>query len=72
VLSESLRDLACLQATGTDVGAPGGAVVIDPNALEIGVEAALAGNHRVASAVAESRTTAAGIADLGHGRRKSI
>src|SRR5439155_5604483 len=66
-----LRDLAGLQAAGADVDSPGSAAVVDPDLLEVGVEAALAGNHRVAAAVPERRSLSARVTYLCH-RRGSV
>src|SRR4051794_5035085 len=46
-----LGDLAGLEAAGADVGAEGAAVLLDPNLLEVRIEAALGGDHRMASGV---------------------
>jgi hypothetical protein len=65
----ALGDLARLQAAGAYVGAKGAAVLLDPNFLEVRIEAALGGDHRVASGVAERRSLAAAVAYLGHRSR---
>src|SRR5690348_2338548 len=58
--------LAALEAAGADVGAANDAVHQDAHALEIRIEAAARGHHRVASVVAEARVTAAERADFRH------
>src|SRR4051794_12967738 len=62
-----LRDLAGLQAARTDVLAPRRAVDLDPDLLQVRVEAALRGDHGVAPAVAERRALLAAVTDLCHG-----
>src|SRR4051812_215667 len=62
-----LRDLAGLQAARAHVGAPRSAVHLDPDLLEVRVEAALGCDHGVAPAVAESRALLAADTDLCHG-----
>src|ERR1044072_1309438 len=64
--SGGLLDLAGLEAAGANVGAQGAAVLLDPDFLEVRIEAALGGDHRVASGVAERRSLAAAVAYLGH------
>src|SRR5919112_5004109 len=64
-----LRDLVALQAARADVDAPGAAAVVDPDLLQVRVEAAPGGDHRVASGVPERGTLAAAVTDLGHRRR---
>ena len=61
--------LASLQAAGADIHAARRAVVVDADALEVGVEAALGRDHRVASTVAEAWLSPAHVAHLGHGAR---
>src|SRR5438270_12135368 len=57
---------ALLQAAGADVGPGRLAVEEDANPLEVRVEAALRGHHRVAPVIAEARLLSADGADLGH------
>jgi hypothetical protein len=66
-LLDGLLDLVALEAAGADIGADGLAVQEDPDALEIRVEAAFRGHHRVASVVAETGLLPTDCADLGHG-----
>jgi hypothetical protein len=66
--SDVLQDLAGLQATRADVLAPGGAPDVDADLLQVRVEAALGGHHRVAAAVPERGALLAHVADLRHGR----
>src|SRR5664279_534640 len=51
---DGFLDLAGLEAARADVGALGRAVHEDPDLLEVRVEAALGGDHRVASVLAET------------------
>src|SRR6185295_5232333 len=62
---------AGLEAPGADVGALGDAVDQDAHLLEVRVEPAARGHHRMAPVVAERRLLAAGCADLGH-RPRSV
>src|SRR3954468_7060365 len=62
----ALGDLACLEAPRAYVGSQGAAVLLDPDFLQVRGEAALGGDHRVASGVAERRSLAAAVAYLGH------
>ena len=64
-------DLAGLQAARADVDPARGSAIVDPDALEVGIEAALGRDHRVATVVAERRSLGADVTDLGH-RRASI
>jgi len=64
-----LGDLARLQAPRADVGAKGAAVLLDPDLLQIRVEAALGGDHGVASGLAERGSLAAAVTDLRHRSR---
>jgi len=64
--SDSLEDLACLQAARADVLAPRSTANVDAYLLKVGVEAALGRNHRMAAAVAERRSLPARVANLGH------
>ena len=60
----SLGDLAGLEAARADVHATRRAAVVDPDALEVRIKAAIGGNHRVAAGVAEGRTLGADVTDL--------
>src|SRR4051794_3344041 len=62
-----LRDLAGLQAARAHVRAPRSAVDLDPDLLQVRVEAALGCDHGVAPAVAERRALLAADTDLCHG-----
>ena len=64
--SERLGDLAGLQAARADVDAPRRLADEDPDLLQVRVEAAPGGDHRVAAAVAERRALAAAVTYLGH------
>ena len=61
-----LDDLVGLEAAGADVGPQLAAVLDDPDLLQVRVEAALGGDHRVAPGLAERRSLAAAVAYLGH------
>src|SRR5204863_7601402 len=61
-----LGDLVGLQAARADVDTPGPPAVVDADLLEVGVEAAPGGDHRVAPRVTERRALAAAEADLRH------
>jgi hypothetical protein len=67
--SGGLLDLAGLEAASAHVGAEGAAVLLDPDLLEVRIEAPLGGDHRVASGLAERRSLAAAVAYLGHKER---
>src|SRR5437588_9039611 len=67
---DGLQYLAGLQAAGADVLSPRSPVDEDPDLLEVGVEAALRGDHRVAAAVAERRPLLAHVTHLRHGGRE--
>src|SRR6266545_7659265 len=58
--------LVFLQAASADIGPGRLAAQKDANPLEVRVEAALRGHHRVAPVVAETRLLPADCADLGH------
>src|SRR5437588_8787497 len=58
--------LVLLQAARADVGPGLLAAQEDANPLEVRVEAALRGHHRVAPVIAEARLLSADGADLGH------
>jgi len=60
----SLGDLAGLKATRADVDTTRRAAVVDPDALKVGIETAIGGNHRVAAGVAEGRALGAYMTDL--------
>src|SRR5687768_1320171 len=60
-----LGDLPGLEAARADVDALRAPVLIDADLLEVRVEAAPGGDHRVASRVPERRTLPAGVTDLG-------
>src|SRR5256885_10292655 len=64
--SDGLLHLAALQAAGTDVGPGRRAAQKDANLLEVRVETALRGYHRMAPVVTETRLLSANGADLGH------
>src|SRR5262245_55142213 len=59
-----LGDLARLETAGADVDAPGPALVVDADLLEVRVEAPPGGDHRVAAGVTERGLLAAVEADL--------
>ena len=61
-----LDDLVGLEAAGADVGADLAPLVDDPDLLQVRVEAAPGGDHRVASGVAERRSLSAAVTYLGH------
>src|ERR1044072_5532289 len=63
--SGGLLDLAGLEAAGANVGAQGAAVFLDPDFLEVRIEAALGGDHRVASGVAERPSLSGPVASPG-------
>src|SRR5215212_6409605 len=63
---DRLLHLAALQAAGADVCPGRLAAQEDANPLEVRVEAALRGHHRVAPVVTEARFLPANGADLGH------
>ena len=62
--SAGLCDLAGLQAARADVDTTRRARVVDADALKVGIETAIGGNHRVAAAVAEGRTLRADVANF--------
>src|ERR1700753_4033734 len=62
--SGGLGDLVGLQAAGADVGADGAAVLLDPDLLQVRLEAALRRDHRVAAGLAERRFLAAAVTYL--------
>src|SRR5436309_14746494 len=64
--SDGLLHLAALQAAGADVRPGRLAVQENANLLEVRVEAALRGHHRMAPVVTETRLLSANGADLGH------
>src|SRR5271169_247545 len=68
---DGLLDLPCLQAARADIRPLGLAVQDDADALQVRVEAALGGDHRVAPVITEARLLPADGADLGH-RRGSV
>ena len=61
-----LGDLVGLEAASADVGADLAPLVDDPDLLQVRIEAAPGGDHRVASGVAERRSLAAAVTYLGH------
>src|SRR5436305_15159240 len=63
---DGLLDLAGFEAARADVGARGLALEQDADALEVRVEAALRGDHRMAPVVTEAGLLPANGADLGH------
>src|SRR3954447_8263392 len=65
-----LGDLAGLQAARADVRALRCTVFDDAHLLEIRVEAALGGHHRVRAALPEGGALAAGVTDSSHGGGK--
>src|SRR6185312_4287085 len=67
--SGGLGDLVALQAASADVGADGATVLLDPDLLQVRLEAALRRDHRVAAGLAESRLLAAAVTYLCHGTR---
>ena len=64
--SGRLRHLVGLQAAGADVGAKRAAALLDPDLLQVRVEAPLGRDHRVAPGLAEARALAAAVTYLGH------
>ncbi len=64
--SGGLGDLVGLEAARADVSAQLAAVLFDPHLLQVRVEAPLGGDHRVAAGLAERRSLAAAVANLGH------
>ena len=62
--SAGFGDFAGLQATRADVDTTWRAGVVDADALKVGIETAIGGNHRVAAAVAEGRALGAYMTDL--------
>src|SRR5437868_9953467 len=68
---DGLLHLAGLEAAGADVRADGLAGEDHADALEVRVEAAARGHHRMAPVVPEARLLPADCADLGH-RRASV
>jgi len=66
---ETAKALVRLQAAGADVDPSRAAVVVDPDLLQVRVEAPPGGDHRVAARVAERGALAAAEADLGHRTR---
>src|SRR6266516_4107259 len=69
--SDGLLDLAGFETAGADVGALRLAAQEHADTLQVRVEAALGGDHRMAPVVAEAGLLAANGADLGH-RRRSV
>src|SRR5579884_1150906 len=65
--SDGLGDPAALQAAGAHVGPGRRPLEQDADPLEVGVEAALRGDHRVRAVVPERGLLAADCADLAHG-----
>ncbi len=63
-----LLDLVALEAAGAYICTLCPAIFQDANALDVGVEAALGGNHRVAAVLTERWLLAASDADLRHNR----
>src|SRR6187399_3409036 len=61
--------LVRLQAARADVDAAGAGALVDPDLLEVRVEAAPGRDHRVAARVSERGLLAAAVAYLGHRRR---
>jgi hypothetical protein len=68
---DGLLHLAALEAAGADVRPGRLAAQQDANPLEVRVEAAFRGHHRMTPVVAEARLLSADGADLGH-RRGSV
>src|SRR5207302_4769391 len=66
--SGGLGDLAGFEAPRAHIHAPGSAVEHDPHLLQVGIEATLARDHRVAAAVAECGALAAAVTHLCHAR----
>src|ERR1700753_1996468 len=67
--SGGLGDLVGLQAAGADVGADRAPVLLDPDLLQVRLEAALRRDHRVAAGLAEGRFLAAAVTYLCHRTR---
>src|ERR1700744_1393541 len=67
--SGRLRYLVALQTASADVGAEGAAVLLDPDLLQVRLEAALRRDHRVAAGLAEGRFLAAAVTYLCHTTR---
>src|ERR1700744_4094813 len=67
--SGGLGYLVALQAAGADVGAHRRAVLLDPDLLQVRIEAALRRDHRVAAGLAEGRFLAAAVTYLCHRTR---
>src|SRR6188472_1011048 len=61
-----LDDLVGLQTARADVDATGAPAIVDPHLLQVGVETAPGGDHRVAPGVPERGPLAAAVTDLGH------
>src|ERR1700761_5922825 len=64
-----LGDLVGLQAASADVGAERATVLLDPDLLQVRLEAALRRDHRVAAGLAEGRFLAAAVTYLCHTTR---
>src|ERR1700712_1887049 len=67
--SGGLGDLVGLKAASADVGAERAAVLLDPDLLQVRIEAALGRDHRVAAGLAEGRFLAAAVTYLCHRTR---
>src|SRR3954454_2884750 len=63
---DGFGDLAALEAAGAHVSPRRGALEEDPDALEVGIEAALGRDHRVRTMVAEGRLLPTDCANLAH------
>ena len=72
MVSASAGDLAGLEAAGAHVEALGGAVDGGPDALDVGVEAALGDLVRPRPVVAEARLLGADVADGSHGSTPGV
>src|SRR5437870_2183283 len=68
--SDGLLDLAGLEAARADVDAAGRAVDDRAHLLEVRLEPALGGAHRMAPALPEGGALAAAVTDLGHAAAK--
>src|SRR5690242_17039484 len=64
-----LGDLVGLQTASADVGAERATVLLDPDLLQVRLEAALRRDHRVAAGLAEGRLLAAAVTYLCHRTR---
>src|SRR6476620_12769333 len=64
--SGGLDDLVRLQAASADVNPAGARAVLNPDLLQVRVEAPPGGDHRVAARVPERGSLAAAEANLGH------